>query len=66
MILALVKGLHKERQSTASLRLSRMAYQADPNKSLQLTAGSCGFINVSGVAVGFGLSEVFRQNLRRN
>jgi len=35
------------------------------NKSLQLTAGSCGFINVFGLATGFGLSGVFRQTPRR-
>jgi hypothetical protein len=30
-----------------------------PNKPLQLTAGRCGFVNVFGVVVGFGLSNGF-------
>lgn len=30
-----------------------------PNQPLQLTAGSFGFYNVFGVAVGFGLSDAF-------
>jgi hypothetical protein len=34
----------------------------DPNNPLQLTAGGFGVINVFGVAAGFGLSSVFRQN----
>mgnify|MGYP001573313839 CR=1 FL=1 len=32
----------------------------DSNQPLQLTAGSFGFSNVSGVAAGFGWSDVFR------
>ena len=32
-----------------------------PNKPLQLTAGSCGFNNVCGVASAFGLSDGFRR-----
>jgi len=34
--------------------------KSDPNQPLQLTAGSCGFLNVFGVAMDFGLSSVFR------
>jgi len=32
---------------------------SDPNQPLQLTAESCGFNNVSGLAAGFGLSRRF-------
>jgi len=35
--------------------------EIDPNQSLQLTAGNCGFNNVRWVATGFGLSDAFRQ-----
>ncbi len=34
--------------------------RAKPNKPLQLTAGSSGFINVFGVVAGFGVSDGLR------
>lgn len=43
------------------IRVQSAAFnRVDPNQSLQLTAGSSGFINVFGVVAGFGVSDGLR------
>ena len=44
----------------SSAQNNRHALQP-PNQPLQLTAGPAVFINVYGIATGFGLSDGFRQ-----